>query len=688
MKPDPLSPEDQAIVEEELALLESARAAIDRAAARPTHRAPSAADLRELRDEAVAARDQDLAPLLQELAVRKALHRRAAEQVFPDREQPYFAHLKVREGKEQRDYLLGDASLFDGGVRLVDWRVAPVAQIFYRYREGDAYEEEFPGRTAEGTVVARRIVVLQEGALVEILTDDRALRRERDGRWRREGEGPGGLRPGGSGTAFRPGDLVPGSGSVGRKTPITALLDREQFAAIQAPPERPLLVLGSAGSGKTTVALHRLALVAAKPNFPIARSMVVVPEEGLARLTRRLLAPLGARDVQVKTLDEWILWLARLSLGDTLPRVWTEAPSLTVSLKRHPALFDELRRRFQGLTPEKATLPRLRRALTEAFTDRALLGRVVSAAGAALPLGAIEDTVRHTLRQSDDSFARELRSITDRERTRTLDSKGIDEDTPDDVAGTVDLEDLPILLSLRASVGLHAAPTLAHLVLDEAEDFSLFELDLLRRHVGPRTALTLAGDEAQQTTSSFGGWRRNLEILGAQQPLTCRLSTSYRCPRPIAEIAARVLGPLAPPTPLRAARDGVPVASRTFHSPQTAHLFLASALADLLNQDPTASVGVLCRDLATAQNLHRVLAPQIQARLVERGEFSFDPGVDVAEVASAKGLEFDYVVVPDASADQYPADDDARRTLHVAVTRASHQLLLLSVDTPSPLLAP
>ena len=73
---------------------------------------------------------------------------------------------------------------------------------------------------------------------------------------------------------------------------------------------------------------------------------------------------------------------------------------------------------------------------------------------------------------------------------------------------------------------------------------------------------------------------------------------------------------------------------------------------------------------------------------MSRGEFSFDPGVDICEVTEAKGLEFDYVVLPDIDADSYPLDDDSRRVFHVAVTRAMHQLWVGNVGTTSPLVAP
>ena len=83
---------------------------------------------------------------------------------------------------------------------------------------------------------------------------------------------------------------------------------------------------------------------------------------------------------------------------------------------------------------------------------------------------------------------------------------------------------------------------------------------------------------------------------------------------------------------------------------------------------------------------YELLRERPEARLVLRGEFSFDPGIDVTDVDSAKGLEFDYVVVPDAHAEAYPLTDESRRRLHVAVTRTSHQLWLCSGGEPSPLL--
>ncbi len=689
-----LTPDEQAVIDEEEALLAQAREAIEGARAKQSRSGGSdlrsVEALRALREEAAAASADDLPPLLLEMSVRQRLLERSAKEALPDLAAPYLAHLRVREADEVKDYLLGRASFLDPahGVRIVDWRVAPVAQIFYRHREGDPYEETFPGRVAEGVVVARRIVVIVDGVLTRIIGDKLALLRSADGRWARADRGALAFVSGGAGSAARPGTLGVGAGAVKGAADVTALLDAEQFAAVSAPPEEPLLVLGSAGSGKTTVALHRLARIAAREpeRYPLARVGVVVPEEGLARLSRRLLEPLGVGQTQVKTLDTWASDLAQVVLGSPLPKLYASPPAVVSSLKRHPALYDALRARFQHL--QKAPhvpLKRLRRRLAEALTDRAFLENVVTN-GPGLSRVAIDETIRHTMLQLSDHVDKELASIVVPEMKQALDNRAIDEGTPGEIAGTLDVEDLPILLFMRSIASGLSAPRTVHLVLDEAEDFALFELDVLGKLLGTPRSVTLAGDEAQQTSSSFAGWPRSLETLGVSSAATLRLATSYRCPRPVAELARRVLGHLAPAVEARISREGAPVGWFGFPTEQQADLFLAGAVRDLVDREPHASLAVLARDADAAGRFYELIRELPEARLVRNGEFSFDAGVDVTEVEDAKGLEFDYVIIPDATVAAYPSTDDARRRLHVAITRASHQLWVAAGGVPSRLL--
>ena len=116
--------------------------------------------------------------------------------------------------------------------------------------------------------------------------------------------------------------------------------------------------------------------------------------------------------------------------------------------------------------------------------------------------------------------------------------------------------------------------------------------------------------------------------------------------------------------------------------------FLAGSLKRLSAREPLASVVLLAPSAEIAALYHRALETAEVPRLawVQDQRFRFAPGIEVAEVADVKGLEFDYVVLLEVSAAQYPDAPSARRRLHVGATRAIHQLWLTSVATPSPLL--
>jgi DNA helicase IV len=311
---------------------------------------------------------------------------------------------------------------------------------------------------------------------------------------------------------------------------------------------------------------------------------------------------------------------------------------------------------------------------------------VVERAAGDLPTTAIEEVVRHTRLQLADPAALALAGI-DPERLATIDGLSVDEDTPESLGGTLDAEDLPLLIFLAALRGGSGARRLAHLVVDEAEDVSLVELAVLGSTLEGERSVTIAGDEAQQTFSSYAGWPQALEAVGAPHAATVRLATTYRCPAPVAALAHQILGPLAPPEPPRTGKQGSPVVRFDFPGEAHAQLFLSGAVRELLEREPEASVAVVASSAETARGFHRLLSDLPEARLALDGAFAFKPGVDVTDVASVKGLEFDYVIIPDASARAYPDEPEARRRLHVAVTRTAHQLWIAAIGTPSPLLA-
>jgi DNA helicase II / ATP-dependent DNA helicase PcrA len=311
------------------------------------------AELVALRDQIKEARLEDVPPLVEEMERMQQVAARRAQvtEVLVDTGSPYFGRLVLEENGRKREVLIGRATFLDSstGIRIVDWRDAPVSRIYYRYEEGDDYEEEFGGRPVDGDVLVRRSVSIQSGELRRIGCPQGTFIKERSGTWRRAGEHSMRLH-GGQGTALRPeshhrpGKLGVGEGD-GREdkvlSEITALIDPRQFELITKPGSGLVVIQGGAGSGKTTIGLHRLAYLAFQEpqRFRSDRMLVVVFNDALVRYIGRVLPALGVHGVQVMTYERWTQRL-RLTHLPNLPHEYAEdTPSVVLRLKKHPAML-------------------------------------------------------------------------------------------------------------------------------------------------------------------------------------------------------------------------------------------------------------------------------------------------------------------------------------------------------------
>jgi DNA helicase-2/ATP-dependent DNA helicase PcrA len=203
-------------------------------------------------------------------------------------------------------------------------------------------------------------------------------------------------------------------------------------------------------------------------------------------------------------------------------------------------------------------------------------------------------------------------------------------------------------------------------------------------------SVTMAGDTAQAIAPEhgFSNWSALLDDLGIPHERVEPLRVSYRSTREIVDAAENVLGPLGGDVRPVAPRAGAPVEAFGFASAGEASEFLSHALKELIRAEPTASVALVSRHPEQARlyydALSRAEVPNV--RLVADQDFSFTAGIDITDVRQTKGLEFDIVILLDANESSYPATDEARRLLHVAMTRAAHQLWVTYTGSPSPLL--
>jgi DNA helicase-2/ATP-dependent DNA helicase PcrA len=682
------------VVSEELALLEHvSRRLAELGEPRTPSEAPLVQELRGLREQILAHRDGKDA-----MALHEQWHRQSAllQQLRASREapqvdprSPYFGHLRLRENGQERDLCLGRATRIDDGVRIVDWRHAPVSKLFYRYEQGDDYEEEIAGRVRVGEVLARRTVSIHDGILERVEAPEGVFT-VREGSWKRVAREPARLA-GGEGAALRAHAAGEGGGRLlgadlrgalqradKRLPEITGLIDPAQFALITRPRAGFLAIRGAAGSGKTTVALHRIAYLAYDDaEIDSDKTLFVVFSEGLRRYVGHVLPDLGVKHVAIRTFQDWAGEQRRRHFPRLPHGVRADAPGSVQGIKLHPALavaLEQQVRRVAGkASPEQAlddwvsvrTQPRL---LAEVF------GRM---APGAVSETALTDFVEWSRRQNEELFEQ---------------LEGDAEPRP-----VLDAEDEALLLrAWQLRVGPLRGPgqrplAYRHVAIDEVQDFSALEVQILIDCLDEARSLTLAGDTQQHLveSSGFTSWSEFLDRLGISGESIETLRVSYRSSLEIMSFARALLGDLAEDEePPAATRSGPAVELFRFTDRGACVAFLADALRRLSEAEPLASVAVLTPAAESsalyAEGLAAGDVPRV--RRVETQDFTFSPGVEVTEIEQAKGLEFDYVVVVDGTADRFPETAGARRLLHVASTRAVHQLWLTCVGTPSALL--
>lgn len=246
------------------------------------------------------------------------------------------------------------------------------------------------------------------------------------------------------------------------------------------------------------------------------------------------------------------------------------------------------------------------------------------------------------------------------------------------------LEDAAPILYLRDAIaGSGQNHQIQYVFVDEMQDYTMAQLKYLH-HAFPKAKLTLLGDAKQDVFTSnyqaspyFDSLKQVFKNMRIDQ---ISLNKSYRSTQPITNFGKALLPE----------SDHILAFNRDGEKPQVLCLPENQAMAGVTKLANTLlrsnhTVAILTKNQAAAEQLYTTLKIDTPTHLLTPQDHHLHTGCLIMPVYLAKGLEFDAVIGWDVSQATY-ATEAMRDVLYTLCTRALHQLILVGIDKPSPLI--
>ncbi|MDF2961297.1 MAG: helicase [Paenibacillus sp.] len=677
---------------------------------------------------------------------------------------PYFGRIDFNETgfpDTERIYI-GTSSFFDEATQqywIYDWR-APISNLFYDYPPGPA-SYQTPGGQIEGTIELKRQYVIRQSEIKAMFD-----------------------------TGITIGDEILqnmlGQSADDKMKSIVATIQKEQNQIIRDDRHQVLIVQGAAGSGKTSVALQRVAYLLYKHRNTLnADNMVLFSPNALFNsYVSTVLPELGEANMQQTTYQEYLQYRlgSRYQIEDQYTQIEyrlnaADDPSYPVrqtsigfkssnafiriidSYARHleqaGMIFKDIR--FQGrplisseemssyfysLDPSiklsnrvqllKEWLLKQLKALAKAERSKPWVKEAMELLGKdeyqkafrAMQRTTDQEQLFHDARQEAFLLSRyvvhqnfqplrqkikKLKFINisalykqlfqehNRSMLESMEDAGLPADWEEICRQTLALldnrqlafEDATPMLYLNELIeGFQSYNTVRHVIIDEAQDYSAFQYTFLKR-LFPRSKMTLLGDmnqaiythntdssglnESSGAAGNWSGYGHVINLFGAEQTEIIRLSRSYRSTREIVEFTKAMLPNGEAIEPFNRSGEK-PIVRRAAN----AEKLIEIAVADLKDLQGVGmhSIAILTKTAEESRLAYERLLPFLPVSLITKDDHSFQKGILLMPAYLAKGLEFDAVLLWNASQNQYDQESE-RKLFYTACTRAMHRLHIL-----------
>lgn len=251
--------------------------------------------------------------------------------------------------------------------------------------------------------------------------------------------------------------------------------------------------------------------------------------------------------------------------------------------------------------------------------------------------------------------------------------------------GKLFYEDATPFLHLKELIqGFQTNSSIKHIVVDEAQDYSPFQFEFLRR-LFPAARMTVLGDFNQAIfthASEMVDFHTLTSLYGPDETEVINIARSYRSTKPIIEFTRRLVPNGKSIIPFE--RDGERPELKQLYDHTELHCCITDKVAVLRNLGLN-SIAIICKSADESRKAYEALSSIDDIKLIKISSTEYEQGVVVVPSYLSKGIEFDAVIIYDASEHVY-GDESLRRIFYTACTRAMHYLQLYSVGEPSPFL--
>ncbi len=611
---------------------------------------------------------------------------------------PYFARIDFKfddENSFEHTYI-GVSSLkqdVSKDIMVYDWR-APIASLFYRFSSGPAFYEAPVGKIT-GEIGLKRQYEIRKGKLeyffdADVQIEDEFLKK-----------------------------MLAQNTSSKMKT-IVETIQKDQDVVIRDMEYDLMMVQGAAGSGKTSIALHRAAYLmyqGLSSSLSANNIIVISPNPIFEQYISNVLPELGEKNVMSVVFDEMLSDILHsgqiqtknqyLEIMMTNPR-YEKVMKDSLRFKTSPEFLQILDRFIEDLPYHGISFKDLYFGdqcivRKEELNKIVLKGRKTTSLGFRLQKAAeFALNVAKAYYKDHDGESEYLSIREEIQRLTELDLPYLytklfgDESYFDQLAKNIELPcDLTDILkftqeNLNSSMFYYDDATAAawlklkiygsdkyrgirQVVVDEAQDYNPIHYEILKL-LFPDAKYTILGDMNQtlEKKEDLSLYDCIDKILNKKKSTLVTMDKSYRSTNQILIFASRFIPEMSPVESFN--RDGdKPEIHQAADKPELCDQ-IVSEVKLCLNAG-YQSIGLVCKTEKNASYLYEDLKGKLDIQLIRDETSENVDGVFIIPVYLSKGLEFDAVLICDADDKNYKSEDD-KNLLYIASTRALHRLNL------------